>query len=36
MTLLDVKTAIDNAQEFRPSDSWPDPDLTILIAGRED
>ncbi|MCZ6607001.1 MAG: DUF3987 domain-containing protein [Alphaproteobacteria bacterium] len=36
MTLQDVKTQIDNAQEFRPSDSWPDPDLTILVAGRRE
>ena len=36
MTLQDVKNQIDNAQEYRPSDSWPDPDLTILVAGRRE
>ncbi len=36
MTLQDVKNQIDNAREYRPSDSWPDPDLTILVAGRRE
>ena len=36
MTLQDVKDQIDGAQEFQLSDSWPDPDLSILVAGREE
>ena len=36
MTLLTAKDQINTALEFRPSDSWPDPDLTILVAGRRE
>ncbi len=34
MTLLDVKNQIEDAQEIHHGDSWPAPDLTILVAGR--
>ena len=34
MTLLDVKNQIEDAQEIHHGDSWPVPDLTILVAGR--
>ena len=34
MTLLDVKNQIEGTPEFDHGDSWPEPDLTILVAGR--
>ena len=36
MSLPEVKRLIENAQEYRPNDNWPDPDLTILVAGRRE
>ena len=33
---LDEARHSKDAREFRPSDNWPDPDLTILVAGRRE